>query len=80
MLTYGAGTPDTSWCDAGGYHRPRPADRSERRAMIQAFHAGAYRYWVQHDAPLVGIRGAGSRSSLLATQGQLATVTAEDVP
>ena len=36
----------------------------DRRAGADpSLHAGAYRYWLQHDAPPPGIRGAGSRLS-----------------
>ena len=49
-------------------------------AMIQAFHAGAYRYWVQHDAPPRWHPWRWIKALLLTTQGQLATVTAKDVP
>ena len=80
VLIYGAGDAGYQLVHAGGYHRPRPADRSERRAMIQAFHAGAYRYWVQHDAPPRWHPWRWIKAFLLTTQGQLATVTAEDVP
>jgi hypothetical protein len=86
---------DVDWCrriKAAGYsiwcvpaatavHRPTPAvDRSERRALNRAYYAGAYRYWLQHDAPSRWHPWRWIRASLLALRGGLTMVSAKELP
>jgi N-acetylglucosaminyl-diphospho-decaprenol L-rhamnosyltransferase len=42
------------WCVPSAvavYHDPPTAKRADRRGMLRSYYAGAYRYWVRHDAP-----------------------------
>jgi N-acetylglucosaminyl-diphospho-decaprenol L-rhamnosyltransferase len=86
---------DVDWCrriKAAGYsiwcvpaatavHRPSPtADRSVRRAQNRAYYAGAYRYWLQHDAPSRWHPWRWIRASLLAIRGGLTLVSARELP
>ncbi len=61
------------------YHRRRPTDRSDRRAVVRDFHGGAYRYWLQHDAPPSWHPWRWIKAVLLATRAGLATMSAEDL-
>jgi GT2 family glycosyltransferase len=86
---------DLDWCwriKAAGYsiwcvpsatalrRPPQTPDRSERRAQVQSYYAGAYRYWLQHDAPPRWHPWRWIKASLLAARGGLAMVSPKELP
>jgi GT2 family glycosyltransferase len=59
---------------------PSPADRSQQLAAIRSYHAGAYRYWLQHEAPPRWHPAHWVQAFLLAARGQLALLTSKAPP
>jgi len=71
------------WCVPSAtavYQQPRSVEREERRSIVRSYYAGAYRYWLQHDAPPPWHPWRWVQALLLTVRSTLATMTARDLP